>query len=259
MNLSHCCRNCHFAWSTLGWSQSPPARKPTLFCRGAIRLSPGESALHRPAWAPGALAARGQYRRRNCGTASQLRLRGNGKVGGTGIVGILRNGDGPTVMLRTSLTGFPSKRKPACLTPAKSYERRRRPRSSRDAGLRTRRPHGSLDRDCGNHGQDKESVAWNPDADGQPAGGTRNGGQGHDCRRSVHPLSQNLQRAWPCTPQTTFLPARWRHFGLCVLKLRIRSIITIFGRGGHGAKPDHDRSHRHRRQTGGELADHRVA
>ncbi len=41
-------------------------------------------------------------------------------VGGTGVVAILKNGTGPTVMLRTELDALLWKKRPAFLTPAKS-------------------------------------------------------------------------------------------------------------------------------------------
>jgi hippurate hydrolase len=40
-------------------------------------------------------------------------------VGATGVVGLLRNGPGPTVMLRADMDGLPIRdRKPGCPTPA---------------------------------------------------------------------------------------------------------------------------------------------
>ncbi len=39
-------------------------------------------------------------------------------VGKTGVVGLLRNGDGPTVMLRADMDALPVRRRPGCPMPA---------------------------------------------------------------------------------------------------------------------------------------------
>jgi hypothetical protein len=44
-------------------------------------------------------------------------------VGGTGVVAILRNGPGPTVMLRTEMDALPVLERPACHSPARSPRR----------------------------------------------------------------------------------------------------------------------------------------
>ena len=40
-------------------------------------------------------------------------------VGKTGVVGLLRNGDGPVVMLRADMDALPVEKRPVCRTPAK--------------------------------------------------------------------------------------------------------------------------------------------
>jgi hypothetical protein len=46
-------------------------------------------------------------------------------VGKTGVVAILKNGAGPTIMVRTEMDGLPMEEKRACLTPAGCRWRRR--------------------------------------------------------------------------------------------------------------------------------------
>lgn len=46
-------------------------------------------------------------------------------VGGTGVVGLLRNGDGPTVMLRADMDACRSRRRLACRMRARSRRRTR--------------------------------------------------------------------------------------------------------------------------------------
>jgi hippurate hydrolase len=41
------------------------------------------------------------------------------RVGGFGVVGVMRNGKGPTVLLRATWTRCPSSRRPGCRTPAR--------------------------------------------------------------------------------------------------------------------------------------------
>ncbi len=52
-------------------------------------------------------------------------------VGKTGVVGLLRNGEGPTVMLRATWTPCRSRRRPACPTPVRSEPRTVRGRPCR--------------------------------------------------------------------------------------------------------------------------------
>jgi len=67
-------------------------------------------------------------------------------VGGTGVVGVLRNGKGPTVLLRTELDALPIEEKTGL--PFASTRHGREPGGTDGAGdarLRSRRPHGRVD------------------------------------------------------------------------------------------------------------------
>ena len=68
-------------------------------------------------------------------------------VGGTGVVGVMRNGTGPTVMIRTELDALASRRKDwSSLREPCDYQRRFGRDRSHHARLRTRRSHDQLDR-----------------------------------------------------------------------------------------------------------------
>jgi metal-dependent amidase/aminoacylase/carboxypeptidase family protein len=63
-----------------------------------------------------------QERRTAQGVAERLRSAGfevHEGVGGTGVVGVLRNGDGPTVLLRADMAGCPCGRRRICRMPVR--------------------------------------------------------------------------------------------------------------------------------------------
>ena len=69
-------------------------------------------------------------------------------VGGHGIVGVLKNGPGPTLMLRTDMDALPvtGKHRAAVRFDRSKFEERRRQPYRRDARLRSRYPHDQPDR-----------------------------------------------------------------------------------------------------------------
>ena len=75
-------------------------------------------------------------------------------VGRTGVVGVLKNGAGPVVLLRTELDGLPVEEKTGL-----DYASTARTKDDNgvdvgaDARVRPRRPHGGVDDDRAHHGR----------------------------------------------------------------------------------------------------------
>ena len=70
------------------------------------------------------------------------------KVGGTGVVGVLKNGAGPTVLLRADMDGLPVEEKSGLANATKvAAGRGRRRRGAGDARLRSRHAHHRDGRD----------------------------------------------------------------------------------------------------------------
>ena len=92
-------------------------------------------------------------------------------VGRTGVVGLLRNGAGPTVMLRTELDALPVAEKTGrCVREHRDHEEPRRRDGPRDARLRSRPAHDRVERHREMDGRASTAVAWHADA-GRTAGG----------------------------------------------------------------------------------------
>ena len=173
--------------------------------------------------------------------AAQLRQHGyevTEKIGGTGIVGILRNGEGPTIMLRTELDGLPVEEKTGLPYASKVT-------TKDDAG---REVH--VMQACGH---DVHMAAWIGTADvmaktknqwrgtlmlvGQPAEERVMGAKAM--------IADGLFTRFPkpavgvALHTTNSLPA-----GMVGVTPEYASsnsdsvVITVFGRGGHGAKPE---------------------
>ena len=118
--------------------------------------------------------------------AAQLRSAGyevTEHVGVTGIVAILRNGSGSTIMLRTELDALPVEEKTGLPYASKVH-------AKDDSGadvpvmhaLRTRSAHGFPARGGGDHGTKQEHVAWNPGVDRAACRGDNFGRGPDDCR-----------------------------------------------------------------------------
>src|SRR6516225_947810 len=112
------------------------------------------------------------------------------KVGKTGLVALYKNGDGPTIMVRTELDALPMEEKTA---PAL-----RKPRQDHLAGarnlchpqLRPRHPHGELGRNGEDAGRSEGPVEGHADVHRPARRGSGCGCESHAGRRPVHALSQ---------------------------------------------------------------------
>ena len=119
-------------------------------------------------------------------------------VGGTGVVGILRNGPGPTVLLRADMDGLPVEEATglpyASTRPGPDCGRRRRAGHAR---VRPRHachvPHGRRPRP----GRARDSWSGTVMAVFQPAEEAGAGARGHDQRRSLRALRPPGRRARP--------------------------------------------------------------
>jgi len=92
-------------------------------------------------------------------------LRSHEAVGGTGVVAILKNGAGPTIMLRTELDALPVEEKTGLPYAAKSMPKTTPDTTSRNACLWPRSPHGRAGRDRRHHGPQQTNLARHPYAD----------------------------------------------------------------------------------------------
>ena len=151
-------------------------------------------------------------------------------VGKTGVVAIMKNGAGPTVMLRTELDALPVAEKTGLrLCQHRHHEERRRTARAGHARVRTRHSHVGVGRNGAAHGRAQGSLARHAD-DGRPAGGRRAGRRGrHADRRSVHALSPPRLRA---------VAPRRRHDAGGDDRLPRRSVPRDVGsRGDHRLRP----------------------
>ena len=102
-------------------------------------------------------------------------------VGGTGVVAVMKNGSGPTVMLRTELDALPVEEKTGL--PYAEYgqgEERERTAGARDACVRPRPSYGRMGRRGAIDGRKSKTLAGHP-RDGGPAGGGGRGGRHRSC------------------------------------------------------------------------------
>ena len=116
-------------------------------------------------------------------------------VGKTGIVGILKNGAGPTVMLRTELDALPVEEKTGLPFASTSrHEERGRTIYPRDARVRPRSPHGRLDRNRAAHGRTSRPLERHAHDGGTTSGRRTRRRTGDVDRRPVHALPQTRLR-----------------------------------------------------------------
>ena len=156
-------------------------------------------------------------------------------VGGTGVVAILKNGAGPTIMLRTELDALPVEEKTGtAICQQSAHQRRRRTRRCGDARLRARSAHGG---DSG-HGEimARSKNTWHGTLMliGQPAEETIGGAEAM--------IRDGLFTRFP-KPDVAValhvgndLPAGMASITPGIYNTNADSIrITIYGKGGHGA------------------------
>ena len=158
-------------------------------------------------------------------------------VGGTGVVGVLPNGDGPTVMLRADMDALPVKEATGC--PTRAPGRRPTPTATQVPVMHA----------CG-HDMHVAWLAgaaallagareaWQRHGAGRlPAGrGDRPGRSGDDRRRALRPLPEARGDPRPARHARPGgrdrLPAR--HHQAAADSLEVR----LFGRGAHGSMPE---------------------
>ena len=158
-------------------------------------------------------------------------------VGKTGVVGLLRNGDGPTVMLRADMDALPIEEATGLPYASKvdgdgrgRKDRARlahvRPRHARD--LARRRRHAS---------RREAQDAWHGTLDGGlPAGGgDRRGRAGHDRRRPLQAISQARRGAGPARHGGAVRDVAGRAGAITSAADSLQ--IRLFGRGAHGSMP----------------------
>jgi len=137
-------------------------------------------------------------------TASKLaaRLRSLGfevtdHVGGYGVVGVMKNGTGPTVLVRTDMDALPLRSRPDSPTPARQQSGTMPGERAGDACLRARHPHGVVG-GCGDVAcTDEKPVARNSRVCGPACRGGASGGRPHDKGRVTDALPETGLRARP--------------------------------------------------------------
>ena len=106
-------------------------------------------------------------------------------VGKTGVVGLLRNGDGPTIMLRADMDALPVEEETDCRTRAPRRRPTAREARASDACLRTRHARDVADWSGDGVGADTRHMEGDTDGRLPAGGGDRRRRAGDDRRRIV--------------------------------------------------------------------------
>ena len=157
-------------------------------------------------------------------------------IGVTGVVGVLRNGDGPVVMDRADMDANAVEERTGFDYASKAGAARRRRRGAGRPYVRSRR---SRDLDAGHgesHGRQQVRMARNAGA-GWPACSAHHGGQGDGRRRA-------LRQAWRAGPEPFFgMHTAPGPVGMvaCAGGVRMAGTeqldVVFHGVGGHGSMP----------------------
>ena len=157
-------------------------------------------------------------------------------VGKTGVVGILRNGDRPTVMCAPTWMRCPSRKRPVFLTPVRLRDGPPRQDHARGALLRARHARGLPDRGRVAVCQDRDSWHGTLMAVFQPGEETAQGAQAM--------IDDNLFKRFS-KPDVVLgqhvmsLPSGHLDWRTGVVTSSADSLqIRMFGRGGHGSMPE---------------------
>ena len=160
-------------------------------------------------------SSRARRSRRRSGSPSELTKAGatvTTNVGKLGVVGVLKNGDGPVVLVRTDMDALPVVEETGLALRQHGQDPRQgRPRRRRDARLRPRHPHDQLHRHGPLAGRPSRPLVGHG-RPGRPAGRGGRRRRPRRCSRTVStPGFPSPISPWPCTAGPTSRSARSRY------------------------------------------------
>ena len=160
-------------------------------------------------------------------------------VGGLGVVGLIQNGRGPTVLIRADMDALPVAEETALPFASVGDDGRRRgEQGRRDARLRPRPAHGQPRRHRPMAGRPQAPLVGHR-RPGRPARRGARRGARQDARRTGSTSgSRGPTSPWPCTSPTTWRSARSAIAPARRWPARRLVEIVVKGKGGHGAMPD---------------------
>ena len=160
-------------------------------------------------------------------------------IGGHGVVGVLRSGPGPTVLLRAELDALPVAERTGLPYASEQVERdARRPVGAGDARLRARRPPRLLRRGGGAaRPADRTAGAAPLLVVGQPAEETLSGARAMLADRSLRPGRPAGRRAGPAHRAAAGRDGRARHRGGAGRQQHAAADGARVGRARRGAAP----------------------